>query len=75
MNILTTTISLKIEKIDCYYLCKHTYQFFDERWSGSKNLMISKNTVKNEMIIICIKIAVILFKEYFLLVNVILLRR
>lgn len=53
MSIFTTTISCKIEEIAYYYLCKHTYEIFLKREDGAYNLMISKNSCKNEMTIIC----------------------
>lgn len=48
MSIFTTKYHVKIEEIDYYYLCKHTYEFFLKREDGAHNLMISKNSCKNE---------------------------
>ena len=65
----TVTISFKIEDIDSYYVCKHTYEIFKEKKNCSHNLMIWKNRAENEMIII-VKTVVIFFNEYFILANV-----
>ena len=44
---------LKIEDIYCYHICKHTFEIFNIKKNCSRNLMMSKNRVENEMIIIC----------------------
>ena len=52
MRIFSTTISFKIEDIHYYYLCKYTHNVFKEKKDKSHNLMVSKNSRENEIIII-----------------------
>ena len=48
MSIFTTTISLKIENIYCYCLCKYSHEVFKEKKDEIHSLMISKNCREND---------------------------